>query len=116
MKSFFAEVKIFIFRPKTMDYSPWFDFLESKKSFEIRIPLERASQVEQNDTNLSSAAPSSEKLWSVQTFWLSTAVTTFTTRVSSMYVYSPCMWKCLMPFLRNHAAEHNEIWCGCSSQ
>ena len=26
MKSFFANVKIFIFRPKTMDYSPWFDF------------------------------------------------------------------------------------------
>ena len=43
MKPFLAEVKIFIFRPKTMDYSPWFDVLESKKSLEIRIPSERAS-------------------------------------------------------------------------
>ena len=33
MKSFFAEVKIFIFRPKTMDYSPWFDFWSPKKVF-----------------------------------------------------------------------------------
>ena len=60
MKSFFAEVKIFIFRPKTMDYSPWFDFWESKKSLEKRIPLERASQEEQNDTNFSFVAPSIE--------------------------------------------------------
>ena len=28
---FFTEVKIFRFWPKTMDYSPWFYFLESKK-------------------------------------------------------------------------------------
>ena len=34
MRSFFCKVKIFIFRPKTMDYSPWFDFWESKKSSE----------------------------------------------------------------------------------
>ena len=26
MKSLFAKVKIFIFRPNTMDYNPWFDF------------------------------------------------------------------------------------------
>ena len=32
MVSFFAELKIFIFRPKTMDYSPWFDFWESEKA------------------------------------------------------------------------------------
>ena len=29
--SFFAEVKIFNFWPKTMDYSPWFYFWESEK-------------------------------------------------------------------------------------
>ena len=28
---FFAEVKIFNFRPKTMDYNPWFDFWSPKK-------------------------------------------------------------------------------------
>ena len=27
----FAKIKIFIFRPKTMDYSPWFEFWESEK-------------------------------------------------------------------------------------
>ena len=31
MKSFFAKVKIFIFRLKTMDYNPWFDFWSPKK-------------------------------------------------------------------------------------
>ena len=36
-----------------MEYSPWIDFSESKKSFEKRIPLERAFQEEQNDTNFS---------------------------------------------------------------
>ena len=46
MQSFFVIVKIFIFRPKTMDYSPWFEFLESEKSSEKRIPSERASQEE----------------------------------------------------------------------
>ena len=34
---FFAEVNIFNFWP-TMDYSPWFDFRESKKRFEKRMP------------------------------------------------------------------------------
>ena len=33
MVSFFAKVKIFRFWPKTMDYSPWFDFRGSKKKF-----------------------------------------------------------------------------------
>ena len=31
MVSFFAEVKIFRFWPKTMDYNPWFDFWSPKK-------------------------------------------------------------------------------------
>ena len=31
MESFLAEIKIFIFCPKTMDYSPWFSFWELKK-------------------------------------------------------------------------------------
>ena len=29
--SLLAKVKIFRFRPKTMDYSPWFHFCETKK-------------------------------------------------------------------------------------
>ena len=62
MESFLAKVKIFIFRPKTMDYSPWFHFSESKKRSEIKIPSERASQGEQNSVNFSFVAPSSEEL------------------------------------------------------
>ena len=31
MVSFFAKVKFFRFRPKTMDYNPWFDFCSPKK-------------------------------------------------------------------------------------
>ena len=31
MAFLFAKVKIFVFRPKTMDYSPWFDFWDVKK-------------------------------------------------------------------------------------
>ena len=62
IKSLFAKVKIFIFWPKTMDYSPWFEFWESKKSSEKRIPLERASQGEYNGANFSFVAPSSEEL------------------------------------------------------
>ena len=46
MKSFFAKIKIFVFRPKTMDYSPWFDFCESEKVSEKRIPSDRAPQEE----------------------------------------------------------------------
>ena len=45
-----------------MDYSPWFDFWESKKGLEKRIPSERASQGEQNGTIFSFIAPSSEEL------------------------------------------------------
>ena len=61
MQSLFAKVKIFIFRPKTMDYSPWFVW-ESKKSLEKRIASEQASQEEQNGANFSSVAPFSEEL------------------------------------------------------
>ena len=53
MKSCFAKVKIFIFRPKTMDYSPSLEFSEAEKSLEKRIPSERASQEEQNGANIS---------------------------------------------------------------
>ena len=38
MLFFFAGIKFFRFWPKTMDYSPWFDFWESKKSFEKCMP------------------------------------------------------------------------------
>ena len=62
LKSFFAEVKIFIFRPKTMDYRPWFDLRESEKSLAKRVPSERASQEEQNGAISSFVAPSSEEL------------------------------------------------------
>ena len=61
-QSFFAKVNIFIFGSKTMDYSPWFQFWESKKSIEEMIPSERASQEEQNGANFSFIAPSSEEL------------------------------------------------------
>ena len=46
-----------------MDYSPWFDFWESKKGLEKRIPPERASQEEQNGTNFTFIAPSCDELW-----------------------------------------------------
>ena len=49
MKSFFAVVKIYIFRPKT------------KKGFEKRIPSERASPEEQNGPSFSFVAPYSEE-------------------------------------------------------
>ena len=39
LESLFGKVKIFRFGPKTMDYSPWFDFLESKKRFEKSMAL-----------------------------------------------------------------------------
>ena len=45
-----------------MDNSPWFDFWKSEKLLEKRIPLERASQEEQNGASFSSIAPSSEEL------------------------------------------------------
>ena len=62
MKSFFVKDKKIILRPKTMDYSPWFDFWESKKRFDIKMPSERVAQGEQNGTNFSIIAPSSEEL------------------------------------------------------
>ena len=42
--SFFAEVKILVFRPKTMDYNPWFDFFIPKKVLKkecLSIELEK---------------------------------------------------------------------------
>ena len=45
-----------------MDYSPWFDFRESKKGSEKRIPSERASQGEQNGAGVSVVTPSGRKL------------------------------------------------------
>ena len=45
-----------------MDYSPWFRFLGSKKSFEIMVPLERESQEEQNGASFSFVAPSTDEL------------------------------------------------------
>ena len=69
MKSFFTKVKIFVFRPKTMDYSPWFDFWDSEKRLEIRIPSERASHGEQNGTNFSFIAPSSEEISAFEVFY-----------------------------------------------
>ena len=62
MKSFWAKVKITIFRPKTMDYSPWFQFSEPEFFLEKRTPLERVPQDEQNGANFSIVAPSSDEL------------------------------------------------------
>ena len=45
-----------------MDYSRLFYFWESEKCLENRVPLERAFQVEQNGSNFSFVAPSSEEL------------------------------------------------------
>ena len=56
MVSFLAKVKIFRF------YNPWFDFLETRKSFEKRIPSEGASQGEQKDANISFVAHLCEEL------------------------------------------------------
>ena len=57
----FGRSQIFQFMAKTVVYSPWFDFCESEKYSAKRIPSERASQEEQNGTNFSSVAPSSEE-------------------------------------------------------
>ena len=66
---------------ETPDYSPWFSARNGRLQFrQKRIPSERAPQEEQNDTNFSSVAPSSEELASsitgvvglvsdVLTFW-----------------------------------------------
>ena len=68
MKSFLVEVQIFIFRPKTMAYSPWFDLWSPKRFWRKRIPSEMSPQEEQNDANFSFIAPSSEEFMSLQTF------------------------------------------------
>ena len=44
MKSFFTEVKIFSFRLKTTDYSPWFHFRSPDFFFENNMSHERVSQ------------------------------------------------------------------------
>ena len=51
-----------------MDYNPWFHLSESGKSFEERIPLERASQEEHNGADFSLIAPSSEELLAFEPF------------------------------------------------
>ena len=58
----------FSFLAKTLDYSPWFGLWESEKGSEKRMPSERASQGEQNGTNFSFVAPSSEELRVFKTF------------------------------------------------
>ena len=57
-----AILLLFSFRPKTMDYSPWFDFWESKNVLEKRIP--RKENIKGNKTAQISefVAPSSEEL------------------------------------------------------
>ena len=66
MISCFAEIKIFQFWPKTMDYSPWFDIWESKKVGKlddladiIGKSISRGAEC----TNFSFVAPSSDELW-----------------------------------------------------
>ena len=54
MVSFFADVEIFRFWPKTMDYSPWFDFWESKKV--LRKVYHTKGDEERTLTTLASAA------------------------------------------------------------
>ena len=85
LELFFAEVKIFIFRPKTMDYSSWFDFWESKKSSQKKIPSQRVPQKKQNAVNFSFMAPSSEELRTLKT----TAMTTFTMIVCGRQAITP---------------------------
>ena len=53
-------------------------FCKSEKSFEKKIPSERASQGEQNGTNFSFIAPSSDEH---SKFSKSTTVTTFTMHI-----------------------------------
>ena len=67
--SFFAEVKIFIFRPKTMDYSSWFYFRESEKSFEKSMPLYSKRKEKSNGACFSRTAPSSGELLAFHVFY-----------------------------------------------
>ena len=45
------------------------------------MPSERASQGEQNGSNVNVAAPSSDELWALKVLVISTVMTTFTIRV-----------------------------------
>ena len=62
MVSFFAEVNIFRFWLKTMDYNPWFFFCEFEKSFEKSIPPYRKRKEKSNDACFSRIAPSNREL------------------------------------------------------
>ena len=67
--SIFAEVKIFRFWPKTMDYSRWFCFWESEKSFEKSIPLYSKQKEKSNGTCFSRTASSSVELLAFKVFY-----------------------------------------------
>ena len=54
LKSFFAEVEIFRFWPKTMDYNPWFDF--SSPNFFLREPYHLKEHEKRNLMELVSVA------------------------------------------------------------
>ena len=54
MVSFFAKVKIFRFRPKTMDYNPWLDFRSTKKV--LRKACQLKEHEKRNQMMLVSAA------------------------------------------------------------
>ena len=58
MVSFFAEVKIFRFWLKTMDYNPWFDFWESEKRFQESMPPSSTRKEKVNGACFSCIAPS----------------------------------------------------------
>ena len=62
MESFLVEVKNFSFRPKTMDYSPWFDFWESKNSLEKSISPCSKRKEKSYGAYFSCIAPSSAEL------------------------------------------------------
>ena len=58
MASFFVKVKISIFRPETMDYSPWFDFVSPKKVLRTVCHLYRNRKEKSNGTYFNCIAPS----------------------------------------------------------
>ena len=57
----FAEIKIFIFRPKTLDYNPWFGFWSPKK-IEKSVSIYITRKEKSNGACFSHVAPSSEEL------------------------------------------------------
>ena len=65
----YVEVKIFSFWPKTMDYSPWFRFWESEKSFEKSVPLYSKRKEKSNGACFSRIAPSSVELIAFKVFY-----------------------------------------------